>query len=131
MAARIERLKRRSEFLRVAGARRKWVTPGLIVQAAPRETARDGDAGFRVGFTASRRVGGAVERNRARRRLRAAAERVMPERAERGVDYVVIARKATVSRPFEALSGDLADALDGLARRGAATRPSRGADTRQ
>ena len=112
MAATIERLKRRSEFLRVAGARRKWVTPGLVLQAAESPAARDAEGGFRVGFTASRKVGNAVARNRARRRLRAAVQEVMPGRARAGFDYVVIARQATVTRPFSHLIGDLEQALE-------------------
>ncbi|MEX1206259.1 MAG: ribonuclease P protein component [Dongiaceae bacterium] len=64
MAA-FDRLKRRPDFLRVAGTRRKSVTPGLILQARPRAAAEPGV--FRVGFTVSRKVGGAVARNRARR----------------------------------------------------------------
>ena len=111
MAATIERLKRRSEFLRVAGARRKWVTPGLVLQAAESPAARDAEGGFRVGFTASRKVGNAVARNRARRRLRAAVQEVMPGRARAGFDYVVIARQATVTRRFSDLTGDLEQAL--------------------
>ena len=115
MAPRIARLKRRAEFLRVAGARRKWVTPGLILQAADNPDARAADGGFRVGYTASRKVGAAVARNRARRRLRAVVDRVMPGRARPATDYVVIARQATVDRPFEALVGDMEEALDRLA----------------
>ena len=82
----IARLKRRAEFLRVAGGRRKAVTPGLILQALerPREDAAmlnaDTNDAPRVGFTASRKVGIAVARNRARRRLKAAAAQVMPRR---------------------------------------------------
>src|SRR5262249_45255473 len=68
----VGRLKRRPDFLRVAAGRRRWVAPGLILQALGRSadgsTADDGPA--RVGFTASAKVGGAVVRNRARRRLR-------------------------------------------------------------
>jgi len=67
-----------------------------------------------VGFTASRRVGGAVERNRARRRLRAAVRAVMPQHAEPGHDYVLIARKETLRRDFAALTGDLEKALKRL-----------------
>jgi ribonuclease P protein component len=105
----IARLKRRAEFLRVAGSRRKSVTPGLILQAL-RHAAADA-AAARVGFTASRKVGIAVERNRARRRLRAAVDRVMPLHAAPGHDYVLIARAATIRRPFAALLGDLETAL--------------------
>ncbi len=106
----IARLKRRAEFLRVAGVRRKWVTPGLILQAAP-QPAGDASPTVRIGFTASRKVGIAVLRNRARRRLRAVVDRVMPLHAVPGNDYVVIARGETVTRPFTALVGDLETAL--------------------
>ncbi len=115
MAAPIERLKQRSEFLRVAAARRKWVTPGLILQAASSPAADAAAQGFRVGYTASRKVGGSVERNRARRRLRAAVAGVMPDHAERGVDYVVIARRGTLDRPFADLTADLETACHRLA----------------
>ena len=106
MAA-LARLKRRSDFLRLAAARRKWVTPGLILQAQPRA---DGSAP-RVGFTASRKVGGAVERNRARRRLRAAAATVIGAHGRADHDYVVIARSDTLRRPFPALLADLEAAM--------------------
>jgi ribonuclease P protein component len=110
----IERLKRRAEFLRVAGKGRKSVTPGLILQALRRRagTAPAAEAErSRVGFTASRKVGIAVERNRARRRLRAAVDRVMPLHAAEGHDYVLVARAGTIRRPFAALLGDLEAAL--------------------
>ena len=140
MVVRIARLKRRAEFLRVAAARRKRATPGLILQAAESQAAKavEGgfrvgftasrrvgkavarnakavEGGFRVGFTASRRVGKAVARNRARRRLRAAVDKVMPSRAQPGHDYVVIARRETLDRPFAELVGDLESALDRVA----------------
>lgn len=92
--------------------------PGLVLQAVcpPGQpiqagNAEDRDAPIRVGFTASRRVGGAVARNRAKRRLRAAVARVMPGHAKAGQDYVVIARAATVHRGFEELLRDLQTAL--------------------
>jgi ribonuclease P protein component len=65
----------------------------------------------RIGFTASRKVGIAVERNRARRRLKAAAAAVLPQAGEPGFDYVVIARGETLTRPFADLLGDLETAL--------------------
>lgn len=107
----IARLKRRAEFLRVAEGRRKWVAPGLILQARQQAAAAGAPAALRVGFTASRKVGIAVIRNRARRRLRAAVDRVMPGHAAPGHDYVVIARAETVRRPFAALLTDLETAL--------------------
>ena len=115
MVVGIARLKRRSEFLRVAAARRKRVTPGLILQATESPAARAAEGGFRVGFTASRSVGAAVARNRARRRLRAVVAQVMPERARPGHDYVVIARRGTLGRPFAELVGDLETALERIA----------------
>ena len=130
MTPRIERLKQRSEFLRVAGTRRKAVMPGLILQAAETQAARDAPAGFRVGFTASRKVGGAVARNRAKRRLRATVDRVMAERAQPGHDYVVIARQATVDRPFAALTEDLEMALARLARRSGGAHQAKRGDER-
>jgi ribonuclease P protein component len=109
--ATLERLRRRADFLRVASARRKWVAPGLILQTLPRGDADPAPAVLRVGFTASRKVGIAVVRNRARRRLRAAAAALMPDHAAGGHDYVLIARAATPSRPYAELVGDLETAL--------------------
>ena len=119
-AAPIERLKQRSEFLRVAVTRQKWVAPGLILQAAARPAQAGPDAAFdsgpfRIGYTASRKVGNAVQRNRARRRLRAAVAEIMPARASPGCDYVLIARARTVDRRFADLVTDLETAFDGLA----------------
>ena len=113
MTVGLARLKRRAEFLRVAAANRKWATPGLVLQAA--ERAEGGEA--RVGFTVSRKVGDAVRRNRARRRLRAAADRLLPTCAAAGRDYVIIGRPATLDRPFDALLGDLEQALTRLGAR--------------
>lgn len=103
----LDRLRRRGDFLRVArGA--KWATSGLILQAAPNP---DRSAAPRLGFTVSRKVGGAVERNRARRRLREAARLVMPARARPAIDYVLIGRHTTLSRPWAELVHDLETAL--------------------
>ncbi len=104
------RLTRRPEFLRVAASRRRWATPGLILQVAD-SPAAEPQGPFRLGFTASRKVGGAVERNRARRRLKAAAAAVMAEHAAYGMDYVLVARAETVRRPYAGLLGDLEAAL--------------------
>ena len=106
----IGRLKRRADFLAVAATRRRHAMPGLILQARRRG---DADAA-RVGFTASRKVGMSVERNRARRRLKAAVAQVMGDHAVLGVDYVVIARTETLKRPFPALLADLEAAMKRL-----------------
>lgn len=120
MGGSLATLKVRSDFLRVAGAGRKAVTPGLILQAAARPPsgtpAAGGRAVVRVGYTASRRVGGAVVRNRAKRRLRAAAARVLPEQGRPATDYVLIARAATAERPFADLVADLEAALRRIGR---------------
>ena len=113
----LSRLKRRADFLRVAGVRRKWVTPGLLLQVAPvPENAKVPDVAdsLRLGFTVSRKVGNAVTRNRARRRLKAAADHVMPTCATPGFDYVLIGRRDTVARPFSLLLQDLQTALKRL-----------------
>lgn len=106
----LSRLKRRPEFLRVAGSGLKAAAPGLVLQARRRNCGR----GIRIGFTATRRVGCAVERNRAKRRLRALAARILPVAAEPGCDYVLIARRATIDRPYAALVRDLTGALKRL-----------------
>jgi ribonuclease P protein component len=135
MSQRIARLKRRSEFLRASSEGRKWVTRGLILQAVPSAQSQpetvDNQA-ITIGYTASRRVGGAVLRNRAKRRLRAAVARVMPAHAAGGYDYVLIARPETLSRPFDGLVGDLRAALARLSlerdiARGDAATPDAGA----
>lgn len=90
------------------------VTEGFILQAASRAGA---EPGARVGFTASRKVGGAVVRNRARRRLKALAARVLAPRARSGWDYVLVARGAAVTRPWAAMVSDMEGALDRLERR--------------
>jgi ribonuclease P protein component len=69
---------------------------------------------MRCGLTASKKVGGAVERNRARRRLRAALAEIMPAGAALGHDYVLIARSATVRMPFALLKADMRRALQRL-----------------
>lgn len=107
LSAKPERLKRRREFLEVAGTRRKWVTPGMIVQIGPE---RPGTA-IRYGVTASKKVGNAVKRNRAKRRLRALADQYLPELGLPGWDYVLIARNTTPERPHDLLISDLKTAL--------------------
>ncbi|MBF0561900.1 MAG: ribonuclease P protein component [Alphaproteobacteria bacterium] len=114
--ASVQRLKRRREFLRVAGVRRKWVAPGLILQAAPTLLIEDGcdrppEPVVRIGFTVTRKVGNSVVRNRVRRRLRAAADLVMGISARAGYDYVLIGRGGTIGRAFPDLLNDLRTAL--------------------
>jgi ribonuclease P protein component len=112
MASSLTRLKRRAEFLRVAAKGRKAPMPGLVLQALPRDDA----APARLGFTVTKKVGNAVVRNRARRRLKEAAGIVLRDQAGRrqplrGVDLVLIGRAGTGSRDFRALIDDIGRAM--------------------
>ncbi len=113
MGTPLVRLRNRGDFLRAAREGKKWVTPGLILQCRIHEEAETSVlAERRLGFTVSRKVGNAVARNRARRRLKAAADEVMPGRVARHRDYVIIGRNATLDRRFPDLVGDLETALE-------------------
>jgi ribonuclease P protein component len=105
----LEVLAKRADFLRAASARRQS-TPGFLVQARDR---RDDSATVRIGYTCSKKVGNAVARNRAKRRLRALARAVLPGAARPGWDYVLVGRQGvTAERPFAEMLTDFARALD-------------------
>ena len=119
-AIRPPRLKKRGDFLRLARVGSKFAAPGLVLQASPTppEPAVSAEirnstlaSPARIGYTVTRKVGNAVIRNRARRRLKAAADLVMPAHAAAGTDFVIIGRAGTLTRPFGALVGDLETAL--------------------
>ena len=106
----IERLRKRADFLACAQA--SHVARGaVVVQARP----RDETPLIRAGFTATKRIGGAVERNRAKRRMREAARLLLPGLASPGFDYVFVARGGVITRPWPRLLDDVKSALISLA----------------
>lgn len=106
-------MKTRADFVNAqkSGVRASRPGLGLEVCLSPEAVSRDKAA--RIGFTATRKIGNAVTRNRAKRRLRAAAAELLPLYGREGHDYVLIARAATTTRPYAALLDDLANVLRG------------------
>lgn len=117
----VEGLLRRADFLHAQGGR-KAVRDGFILRARTRK----GHAGqvARTGLTVSRKAGGAVQRNRIKRRLRAALAQTAPGRVHAGFDYVVIARSTALSLPFTTLTRDLESAISSVHRDTRASRPA-------
>ncbi len=112
-------LRHRADFLRAASARRQGAG-SFLLQGRDRA---DGTATVRVGFTASKKVGNAVARNRAKRRLREIARATLPRLGRSGWDYVLVARPgSTIARVYADLLADLEAALRSLHRE----RPPRG-----
>lgn len=105
-------LTRRADFLRAASARRQG-TAGFLLQARRRDPAEPvAPQAIRVGYTCSKKLGNAVARNRAKRRLRELARQVIPARGQGGWDYVLVGRpEATATRDFAAMLSDLETAL--------------------
>ena len=106
----IERLRKRPEFL--ACAKAPACARGAVLIQARR---RDDEPLVRAGFTATKRIGGAVERNRAKRRLRACARQLLPAFGHPGFDYVFVARGGVIARPWDRLLDDMKSALIRLA----------------
>lgn len=105
----VEILKNRADFLKLNSARRQS-TPAFTLQARYR---RDDSPKIRVGFTCSKKVGNAVARNRAKRRLREIARLILPAHAKPGWDYALIGRKeTTATRDFAQMRADLERALN-------------------
>ena len=112
LAAPLEKLRARSDYLAAAKAKRVSTT-GFVLQARKRVEASAPQP--RYGITCSKKVGNAVARNRAKRRLRALANSVLPLLGRDGWDYVLIGRaQATVNQPFDMLLENLRFALKKL-----------------
>lgn len=107
----IERLRKRPEFLLAAKAP-SCARGAVVVQRRDRA---DDTPLIRAGFTATKKIGGAVDRNRAKRRLREAARLLLPQVGHPGSDYVFIARGGTTTRPWDRLLDDVKSALLRLA----------------
>ena len=107
----IARLKTRPEFLAAAKAP-SCARGAVVLQARDRA---DQQPLVRVGFTATKKVGGSVIRNRAKRRMREAARQLIPVLAKPGHDYVLIARTGAPTRPWARLLDDVKSALISLA----------------
>ena len=103
-------ITKRTDFLKAARAK-KWVTKSFILQARERG-ADEAPADIRIGYTCSKKVGNAVARNAAKRRMREIARMILPEAGQSGWDYVLIGRaNATAARDFTDLQADLRWAL--------------------
>lgn len=107
----LKRLTKRSDFLRVQRANVKYVTPSLVVQSASNSSL--GQMTARVGFTASKKIGNAVSRNFAKRRMRALISRQSDTLVE-ATDYVVIARQAMLVKKFSDIEGEMIGAIHAL-----------------
>ncbi len=108
---RLDVLAKRADFLRAAQARRQG-TAGFLLQARPRNSDEADSALIRIGYTCSKKLGNAVARNRAKRRLREIARAVLRKSGRPGWDYVLVGRpQATATRDFAQMLADLDRAL--------------------
>jgi ribonuclease P protein component len=103
----LRRLVRRAEFLAANNGKRVPM-PGFVLLVRPRA---DEDEAMGIGFTVSKKIGGAVVRNRMKRRFRALAREILPEAGTAGADHVLIGRSAGIERDYDLLGSELRKAL--------------------
>ena len=109
---RLSSLTRRADFL-AANRGRRAPMPGFVLLVRPRD---DGDSAIRLGITVTRKIGGAVVRNRMKRRFRSLARDLLPEQGIAGADHVLIGRQGGIERDFGLLRSELEKALAKLKR---------------
>jgi ribonuclease P protein component len=109
-AQRLSTIKKRADFV-AANSGKRAATPGFVLLVRDRQ---DADAAMRVGFTVTKKIGGAVVRNRMKRRFRALAREIVPAKGISGADHVMIGRANGIERDFALLRSELAGALDRL-----------------
>src|SRR4029453_4131088 len=95
-AQRLTVIRKRADFL-AANAGKRAPTPGFVLLVLDRQ---DADCSMRVGFTVTKKIGGAVVRNRMKRRFRALAREIMPTKGFPGSDHVMIGRSNGIERDF-------------------------------
>jgi ribonuclease P protein component len=109
-AQRLATIRKRADFLAANGGRRAS-TPGFVLLVRDRG---DGDQAKRVGFTVTKKIGGAVMRNRMKRRLRALAREILPASGFAGSDHVLIGRSGGIERDYDLLRQELGKAVEKL-----------------
>ncbi len=107
----MDRLRQRADFV-AASAGPRTASPAFVVQSR----ARNDDGPVRIGFTVTKKVGTAPERNRVRRRLRELVKRLDVISVRPHHDYVIVGRRAALDRGFETMFDDLRSALSRLER---------------
>ncbi|MBP5160864.1 MAG: ribonuclease P protein component [Alphaproteobacteria bacterium] len=105
------RLKKRHDFVKISQQGRRFFATAFVLQVLDRGENDPLGPVARVGFTTSRKVGSAVQRNRARRRLRELARLTLPAIAQPGYDYVFVGTKAAIDYPFAQMQQELAKLL--------------------
>lgn len=106
----LNRIKNRADYLRIREKGATSVMPGLVLLAAC-SSSHAKNIGPRIGYTVSKKVGNAVQRNRARRRLKSIASDILLKEGSKSLDYVLIGRSATLTRAYDLLAQDFRRAL--------------------